>query len=186
MRKLLLYFLHRMPLFKDYGDNIAKWIQPPTKNQIRGWKWGTQGRKRWDNDSWRIKEFPEPTLQRPSKQSKPGENVYEGKNCLGLVFGWTALDSLSIPFLTISLEGGQKISKETLQAPIMNCFIVFVGGKYVNDEYSVVEKVEEITEEFYVSKPLMYFYESKKDEFGNDKYYRSNTPRVKGFKYLDR
>ena len=141
MRKLLLPSVYlRMPLFKDYGDNIAKWIRPPPENQFQGWKWGTQGKTRWDYDNRRWKEFTEPTLQRPSKQSKPGENVYEGKNCLGLVFGWTALDSLSIPFLTMSLEKGPKISKKSLQAP-MNCFIVFVGGKYLNDEDSTYSPV---------------------------------------------
>ena len=43
----------------------------------------------------------------------------------------------------------------------MKCFIVFVGGKFVKNVDSVVEIAEEISEELYINKPSMYFFESK-------------------------
>ena len=152
-----------MPLFKDYGDHISKWVRPTPENFEQGWKWRTIGKTRWDWDNDKMREFPEPTLQRSSTLGKPGRNVYEGRNCLGLVFGWTSVESLSIPYLSLSLDNKRKIPKETLRAP-MNCFVVFVGGRFLKDVDSVVERAEDICEEFYVSEPEMYFFEYLNDE----------------------
>ena len=44
----ILFF--RMPLLKDYGDKIAKWIQPPPEKFNQGWRWKTESKiRRKDN-----------------------------------------------------------------------------------------------------------------------------------------
>ena len=158
-----------MPLLKDYGDNIAKWLNPSPEieNVHQGWKWGSKDV--WDKyltnlakkeHKWGYKT--EPTLQRSSK-AKPHENVYDGRNCFGLVFGWTSVDSLGIPFLRLSIKKDIKISKEAFNAPMM-CFIVFVGGRLLQDVDAVEARAKEIAKDLHINKPLTYFFESKNGE----------------------
>ena len=118
-----------MPLFKDYGDNIAKWLNPSPEieNIHQDWKWGSKDVE-WPNYDIRMWQWKgEPTL-RMTKAKKPQENVYDGRNCFGLVFGWTSVETLGIPYLRLSLKKEMKISKRAFNTPMM-CFIVFVGGK---------------------------------------------------------
>ena len=81
-------------------------------------------------------------------------------NCFGLNFGWKSVQTLEIPTLSMNLDQGLKISKKDFKAP-MNCFIVFVGGKYIKDVDSVVERAKEISEEFHINKPCIYFFEGR-------------------------
>ena len=166
----------RMPMLKSYADNIVKWIQPPPRNQFQDWRWGARSRIRRNKDLGKMQEYGEPSLKKSSLQSKPGQNVFEGRNCLGLVFGWTSVESLDIPYIEPSLEKRTKIERKTFQAPMM-CLLVFVGGRYIKKVDSVVERSEEISEDFYLSKPSMYFFESKYGQIT----YGSNTviPMVK-------
>ena len=170
-----------MPLFKDYGDNIAKWLKPSPEieNIHQGWKWGSKDV--WDEyvtnvakgeTNWGYKTAP--TLER-SLKVQPHENVYYGRNCLGLVFGWTSVDSLGIPYLRLSLKKEIKISKRAFNAPMM-CFIVFVGGRLLADVDSVEERVKAITGDLHINKPLSYFFESKNGEL--PKMSKVEKPRV--------
>ena len=160
----ILLLLVRMPMLKEYADNIVKWIHPPPQSQYQGWRWGSQDV--WDNyytnlatreREWGYKT--EPTLKQSANLAKPGENVFDSRNCFGLVFGWTSVETLEIPYLNIkNLDKRTKISKKSFP---MKCFIVFVGGKFVRNVDSVVERAEEISEELYISRPSMYIFESK-------------------------
>ena len=171
-----------MPLFKDYGDNIAKWLNPSPEieNIHQGWKWGSKdvwdeyltNLANWEYE-WGYKT--EPTLQRSSKV-QPHENVYDGKNCFGLVFGWTSVESLGIPYLRLSLKKEIKISKRAFNAPMM-CFIVFVGGRLLQDVDSVEERANAMADNFHMNKPLTYFFESKNGEL--PKMSKIDKPRVK-------
>ena len=98
----------RMPPLKDYADNIVKWIHPSPQNQLEGWRWGTVSQTRMDKDLGMMREYGEPSLQRPAaKYSKPGENVVEGRNCFGLVKdkGFKILIKLYSFLVTIILIG---------------------------------------------------------------------------------
>ena len=101
----------------------------------------------------------QPSLPR-SQHFKPMENVFESRNCFGLIFGWKSFQTLEIPTLSMNLDQGFKISKKDFKAP-MNCFIVFVGGKYIKEADSVVERAKEISEELHINKPSMYFFEGR-------------------------
>ena len=89
--------------------------------------------------------------------------MYDGRNCFGLLFGWTSVDSLGIPFLRLSLKKDIKISKKSFNGPMM-CFLVFVGGRLLKDVDSVEERAKEIAKDFHINKPLTYFFESKNGE----------------------
>ena len=147
-------------MLKDYADNIVKWVHPPAINLYQGWRWATASKVRRNKDLGKMQEYGEPSLQQSSQLSKPGENVFESRNCFGLVFGWKSVHTLEIPILTMNLDQSVKISKKTFQAP-MNCFIVFVGGRFLKDVDSVVERAKEVSEELYISKPSMYFFEGR-------------------------
>ena len=151
--------LDRMPMLKDYADNIAKWLHPPARNQHQSWRWGTVSKIRRNKDLGRMQEYGQPSLPK-SQHSKPGENVFESRNCFGLNVGWKSVQTLEIPTLSMNLDQEFKISKKDFKAP-MNCFIVFVGGKFIKDVDSVVERAKEISEEFYINKPSMYFFEGR-------------------------
>ena len=86
---------------------------------------------------------------------------------LGINFGWKNVTTLGIPLVTMNLDRNIKISKKTIDAP-MNCFIVFVGGRFLKDVDSVVERAKEISEEFYISKPSMYFFEGRHQDIETD------------------
>ena len=172
-----------MPLFKDYGDNIAKWLNPSPKieNFHQDWRWGSKDV--WDEYYpnrasteliWGYKT--EPTLQRSSKVRLLHENVHDGRNCFGLVFGWTSVDSLGIPYIRLSLKKEPIISKKSFHAPMM-CFIVFVGGRLLKDIDSVEEMAKAIADNFQMNKPLKYFFESKNGEV--PKMSNVDKPRVK-------
>ena len=76
----------------------------------------------------------------------------------GLIFGWTSIESLEIPYLTMTLDKKRMIPRGTLKAPMM-CLIVFVGGRYVEKVDLVQERAEALAESFFIIKPLMYFFE---------------------------
>ena len=154
-------------MLKDYADNIAKWLHPPARNQFQGWRWGTASKIRRNKDLGRMQEYGQPSLQKSFQHSKPGENVFESRNCFGLNFGWKSVKTLGIPLITMNLDRSVKISKKTLEAP-MNCFIVFVGGRFLKNVDSVVERAKEISAEFHISKPSMYFFEGRHQDIQTD------------------
>ena len=167
--------LDRMPMLKD---NIAKWLHPPARNQFQDWRWETKDVTywRWTDNGWKYGPIPQPHLQRRSQHSKPGENVFKSRNCYGLNFGMKNVTTFGIPFLTMNLDRNNKISKETLEAP-MNCFVVFVGGRFLKNVDSVVERAKEVSAEFGISKPSMYFFEGRHQDIETD----LDIPMVKYF-----
>ena len=153
------FLIVRMPMLKDYADNIAKWLHPPARNQFQGWRWSTESKVRRNKDLGRMQEYGQPRLTK-SQRFKPGENVFQSRNCFGLNFGWKSVETLEIPTLPMNLDQGFKISKKDFKAP-MNCFIVFVGGKFIKDADFVVQRTKEISEQLHINKPSMYFFEGR-------------------------
>ena len=71
--------------------------------------------------------------------------------------------SIGIPFLRLSLKKEMKISRRAFNAPMM-CFIVFVGGRLLQDVDAVEARAKEIAKDLHINKPLTYFFESKNGE----------------------
>ena len=163
-----------MPLFKDYGDNVVKWIHPPHVNQFEGWKWGTTRKRAWEWDKW-VYTPAEPTFHKVSLNHKPGENVYKGHNCFGLVYGWVNVESIDLPYFAMSLGQKKHLSKDIIKAP-MTCFIVFIGSKFLNVDNKIRDSVEELSTQLSISKTPIYFYEHNKEHAVSE--VRSPTPKV--------
>ena len=75
--------------------------------------------------------------------------------------GWTG--KLSVPQLVMDLDKNNAGNLEILrQSAPVNCFMVFIGGKYVSRLDDIVRKVDEVTDQL-ATKPTIYFAE-KSDE----------------------
>ena len=79
------------------------------------------------------------------------------RRCYALNFGWP--QELSISQLTVNLDNDRIFNAEMVrQSAPSNCFMVFIGGKYVNRLEDIFQKVETVSVGL-VSKPLIYFSE---------------------------
>jgi len=79
-------------------------------------------------------------------------------NCYSISFGWP--QELSVPQLRVNLDNNNNVEHLEMvrkSAPA-NCFMVFIGGKYVNRLEDIFQKVESVSIGL-VSKPLVYFSE---------------------------
>ena len=79
-------------------------------------------------------------------------------NCYAISFGWP--QELSISQLVVNLDNNNNVDHFDMvrQSTPANCFMVFIGGKYVNRLEDIFQKVESISAGV-VSKPLIYFSE---------------------------
>ena len=79
-------------------------------------------------------------------------------NCYSISFGWP--QELSVPQLRVNLDNDRIVNAAMVrQSAPSNCFMVFVGGKYVNRLEDIFQKMEESVILGLVSKPLIYFAE---------------------------
>ena len=86
-----------------------------------------------------------------------GHDYVNNMNCYSISFGWT--QELSVPQLKVNLDNDQILNAEMVrQSAPSNCFMVFIGGRYVNRLEDIFQKVESVSVGL-VSKPLIYFSE---------------------------
>ena len=86
-----------------------------------------------------------------------GHDYVNNMNCYSISFGWP--QELSVPQLYVNLDNDQILNAEIVrQSAPANCFMVFIGGKYVNRLEDIFQKVETVSVGL-VSKPLIYFSE---------------------------
>ena len=86
-----------------------------------------------------------------------GHDYVNNMNCYSISFGWP--QELSVPQLYVNLDNDQILNAEMVrQSTPSNCFMVFIGGRYVNRLEDIFQKVESVSLGL-VSKPLIYFSE---------------------------
>ena len=86
-----------------------------------------------------------------------GHDYVNNMNCYSISFGWP--QELSVPQLRVNLDNDKILNAEMVrQSTPANCFMVFIGGKYVNRLEDIFQKVEGLSVGL-VSKPLIYFAE---------------------------
>ena len=77
------------------------------------------------------------------------------RRCYALNFGWP--QELSISQLTVNLDNDRIFNAEMVrQSAPSNCFMVFIGGKYLKRIEEIVGKVEIVTDGL-ATKPTVYF-----------------------------
>ena len=87
-----------------------------------------------------------------------GHDYVNNMNCYSISFGWP--QELSIPQLRVNLDNNNNFEQLEMvrQSAPANCFMVFIGGKYVNRLEDIFQKVESVSVGL-VSKPLIFFSE---------------------------
>ena len=86
-----------------------------------------------------------------------GFDSVNGQNCMILNFGWLAENSL--PQLVTNIDNDEVFDVEIVRrSSHSNCFLVFIGGKYVNRVNDIALKVEKVSNEL-VAKQIIYFVE---------------------------
>ena len=86
-----------------------------------------------------------------------GHDYVNNMNCYSISFGWP--QELSVPQLRVNLDNDKILNAEMVkQSTPSNCFMVFIGGKYVNRLEDIFQKVEVVSVGL-VSKPLIFFSE---------------------------
>ena len=87
-----------------------------------------------------------------------GHDYVNNMNCYSISFGWP--QELSVPQLRVNLDNNNNVEhlKMVRQSAPSNCFMVFIGGKYVNRLEDIFQKMETVSVGL-VSKPLIYFSE---------------------------
>ena len=87
-----------------------------------------------------------------------GHDYVNNMNCYSISFGWP--QELSVPQLRVNLDNNNNVEHLEMvrQSAPANCFMVFIGGKYVNRLEDIFQKVEVVSVGL-VSKPLIYFSE---------------------------
>ena len=87
-----------------------------------------------------------------------GHDYVNNMNCYSISFGWP--QELSVPQLRVNLDNNNNVEHLEMvrQSAPANCFMVFIGGKYVNRLEDIFQKVEGLSVRL-VSKPIIYFAE---------------------------
>ena len=87
-----------------------------------------------------------------------GHDYVNNMNCYSISFGWP--QELSVPQLRVNLDNNNNVEHLEMvrQSAPANCFMVFIGGKYVNRLEDIFQKMETVSVGL-VSKPLIYFSE---------------------------
>ena len=87
-----------------------------------------------------------------------GHGYVNNMNCYSISFGWP--QELSIPQLRVNHDNNNNVGHLDMvrQSAPANCFMVFIGGKYVNRLEDIFQKVEGLSVGL-VSKPIIYFSE---------------------------
>ena len=86
-----------------------------------------------------------------------GFDSVNGQNCMILNFGWLAENSL--PQLVTNIDNDEVFDVEIVRrSSHSNCFLVFIGGKYVNRVNDIALKMDKVSNEL-VSNQIIYFVE---------------------------
>ena len=80
--------------------------------------------------------------------------MINNQNCFAVNFGYNG--EIPLPTIGLALNVSQDWKLYEFESSY-NCFFVFVGGKYVRDMKTIVDKVEEITEQFHGKRPIAMF-----------------------------
>ena len=84
-----------------------------------------------------------------------GHGYVNNMNCYSISFGWP--QELSIPQLRVNHDNNNNVGHLDMvrQSAPANCFMVFIGGKYVDRLEDIFQKMEESVSVGLVSKPLI-------------------------------
>ena len=85
-----------------------------------------------------------------------GFDSVNGQNCMILNFGWLAENSL--PQLVTNIDDEVFDVEIVRRSSHSNCFLVFIGGKYVNRVNDIALKMDKVSNEL-VSNQIIYFVE---------------------------
>ena len=87
-----------------------------------------------------------------------GHDYVNNMNCYSISFGWP--QELSVPQLRVNLDNNNNVEHLEMvrKGAPANCFMVFIGGKYVKRLEDIVQKMESASVGL-VSKPLIFFSE---------------------------
>ena len=91
-----------------------------------------------------------------------GHDYVNNMNCYSISFGWP--QELSIPQLVVNLDNNNNVDHLEMvrQSTPSNCFMVFIGGKYVNRLEDIFQKVKSASVGL-ATKPSIYFAEKVKE-----------------------
>ena len=89
-----------------------------------------------------------------------GIDMINNQNCYIINFGWS--EELSFPQLIVNpdIDNIFKVTEIVRTSAPSNCFIVFIGGKYVDRVKEIVQKVDSLSLVLQ-TKPTIYFTEKK-------------------------
>ena len=99
------------------------------------------------------------------KWKSPLQPINNGENCFTVNFGAAGLE---MPTLTLDLEPELNLTQQQLSVSTDNCFLVFIGGRYVEALDQVLDRVASISREVAI-RPLALFIDS------DDKYFEINS-----------
>ena len=99
------------------------------------------------------------------KWKSPLQPNNNGENCLTVSFGAAGLE---MPTLSLDLEPELNLTQQQLSVSTDNCFLVFIGGRYVEALDQVLDRVASISREVAI-RPLALFIDS------DDKYFEINS-----------
>ena len=88
-----------------------------------------------------------------------GHDYVNNMHCYSISFGWP--QELSVPQLVVNLDNSNNVDHLEFmvrQSAPANCFMVYIGGKFVNRLEDIFQKMESVSVGL-VSKPLIYFSE---------------------------
>ena len=80
--------------------------------------------------------------------------MINNQNCFAVNFGYNG--EIPIPGYSISIKTRPNLKQYNFENS-NTCFFVFVGGKYVKDMKTIVDIVENITQQFHGIEPIAMF-----------------------------
>ena len=85
---------------------------------------------------------------------KTGTDVINTQNCFAVNLGFRG--EIPLPTISLQIDIRQQLKHYEFEKSF-NCFIVFVGGRYVEDMKIIVDIVENISEQLHGMKPSAMF-----------------------------
>ena len=83
-----------------------------------------------------------------------GTDMINNQNCFAVNFGYNG--EIPIPSFSLTTDIKQNLKQFEFEKTY-KCFFVFVGGKYVEEMKTIVDIVEDISEQFHGIKPIAMF-----------------------------
>ena len=107
-----------------------------------------------------------------------GTDYVNSQNCFGVNLGYHG--EIPIPSFSLQIDIRPNLTPYELEKT-HKCYFVFVGGKYVDDMKTIVDIVEDISEQFHGIKPIAMFVLGKFSslEINNFSYHGQDLTKVK-------